>query len=309
MATTDPTLEFAYGAEDNPDNFSGSIVPVPVKKPTTKYAYSSSDNLDVLQVTAPTSNGSEIEYVYNDGDNADVFPVNMVPESSIPTTASLGTVTIATIQVKTGDEADLIGFDSGEFGYAEDTGRLFIGTPAQRLISDGSSNEIQIDLTKIKYGSKLYVTVNLYTVEFLETWNSNGGIVALLTFPKAGDVIEIRANNEIQIKGSGLMDMSSCELLGDVASPITTGVKFVSELMDTGIIEYSVVGNGFKQVGTFYFITDLVNIEYATNSLSLGSSKVNLSAVIDGNFIVLQYTNSDSAPATLLFNSKTWKTA
>jgi hypothetical protein len=306
MATTDPN-QFAYDATDNPDIFEGTLVPVPVPTTTTKYYYHTGDNADFLQ--APATEGlPTIEYVYNDGDNADVFPDGMVPSSAIPTTASIGPVTIATIQVKTGNEADLLGFDSGEFGLAEDTARLFIGAPAQRIIADGSTRLFSIDLTKIRYGNRVFVTVNQYSVEFVIDWNSTGGTIALMTFPKAGDIVEIRANNEIQLKGSGMMDMQSVLLSGPVSEPSFTGIGFVSELMDTGIIDFSIVGSGFKQVGTFYFITDLVTIEYAMNSLSLGPNKVNLTAVINGEVIELRYTNTDSAPATLYFNSKTWKT-
>ena len=218
------------------------------------------------------------------------------------------TTTTATIQVRTGLQADLTGLDSGELGMADDTNRLFIGTPAQTIIADGTTATFAVDLTKIKYGNKLYVTVDSSPASATVTWTPGSGIVTIAPQPAEGAAIEIRANNEIQIKNSAVADMQSMPLQATVTAATSTGLTFNVATVNTGLLEYSIAGAGFKQVGTFYFVTDAGQIEYAANSLSIGTNKIELTASISNGVISIDYTNTDIAPATLYYNSKAWKT-
>jgi hypothetical protein len=217
------------------------------------------------------------------------------------------TTTTATINVRTGLQADLTGLDSGELGMADDTNRLFIGTPAQTIIADGTTATFPVDLAKIKYGNKLYITVNAATTAAAVAWTPGAGIVTIAPQPMVGDIIEIRANNEVQLKNSAVADMQSIPLLASV--PVTpTGLTFNATTVNTGLIEFSVAGAGYKQVGTFYFISDAGQIEYAANALSIGQNKVELTASIINGVISIDYTNTDTAPSTLYYNTKAWKT-
>jgi len=217
------------------------------------------------------------------------------------------TTTTATINVRTGLQADLTGLDSGELGMAEDTNRLFIGTLAQTITADGTTATFAVDLTKIKYGNKLYITVNSATTAATVAWAPGAGIVTIAPQPMAGDIIEIRANNEVQLKNSAVADMQSLAL-PVTGQPNSTGLTFNVASFNTGLIEFSVAGAGYKQVGTFYFISDAGNIEYAANALSIGQNKVELTASITNGVISVDYTNTDIAPATLYYNTKAWKT-
>lgn len=218
------------------------------------------------------------------------------------------TTTNATIQVRTGLQADLTGLASGELGMADDTNRLFIGTPAQTIIADGTTATFAVDLTKIKFGNKLYITVDLSPAAATVTWTPSAGIVTISPQPVSGSIIEIRANNEIEIKNSAVADMQSASLQATVAVAISTGLTFNVTTVNTGVLEYSIAGAGFKQVGTFYFVSDAGQIEYAVNALSIGTNKIELTASISDGVISIDYTNTDIAPATLYYNSKAWKT-
>ena len=219
------------------------------------------------------------------------------------------TTTTATIQVRTGLQADLTGLDSGELGMADDTNRLFVGTLPQIITADGTVSTFNVDLTKIKYGNKLYITVNAEPVSANVVWTPGAGVITIAPRPATGDVIEIRANNEVQLKNSAVADMQSVPLpVTGALGSTSTGLIFDVANFNTGLIEFSVAGAGYKQVGTFYFISDAGQIEYAANALSIGSNKVELTATITNGVISVDYTNIDIAPATLYYNSKAWKT-
>lgn len=218
------------------------------------------------------------------------------------------TTTNATIQVRTGLQADLTGLASGELGMADDTNRLFIGTPAQTIVADGTTATFAVDLTKIKYGNKLYITVDSQPAATTVYWTPGSGIVTISPQPAAGSAIKIRANNEIQIKNSAVADMQSIPLQVNITTAASTGLTFNVTTVNSGLLEYSIAGAGFKQVGTFYFVSDAGQIEYAANALSIGINKIELTASISNGVISIDYTNTDIAPATLYYNSKAWKT-
>ena len=219
------------------------------------------------------------------------------------------TSTSATIQVRQGLQTDLTGLDSGEFGLAEDTNRLFIGTPAQIIIADGTTAIFAVDVAKFRYGNKLYITADSSPATATVARTPFSWTVTFSQAPAAGTVIEIRANNEVQLKNSAIADMQSTSLpvTGSMGST-STGLTFDASSLDTGLIEFSVGGVGYKQVGTFYFISVGGQIEYAVNALSVGTNKVELTATINAGTISIDYTNTDIAPATLYYNSKAWKT-
>jgi len=219
------------------------------------------------------------------------------------------TIQKATLIVRTGAQADLTGLSTGEFGLAEDTNRLYIGSLPQRIVANGNTATFAIDPVYIQYGSKVYVTVDNAPEIVTTNWLPTGGTVVLPFVPNVNSIVEIRVNHELQFKGSGAFGMQSIPLAANVPTAQPTGITMIESATDTGIIEYSIAGAGFKQVGTFYCISGNGGIEYAANSLRIGGeSPVELTASISNGVISIDFTNTSSSPATLYYSNKTWKT-
>jgi hypothetical protein len=221
------------------------------------------------------------------------------------------TTQIATIQVRTGLEQDITALDTGEFGLAEDSNRLFLGTLPQTLVADGTTTTYSIDLTKIKFGSIVHAKVNGVPAPITVNWTGTTGTATFLSTPPAGATIALSYNNELSFKGqASVIETLTATLAGNTTTFTESSVKFTEASTNSIVIDYSVSGNGYKQIGNIYIIVHDGNLDYVVNGITAGpsQSKVELAATLNSGVISIAFTNTDAYDATFYYSVRAWRT-
>jgi hypothetical protein len=221
------------------------------------------------------------------------------------------TTQIATIQVRTGLEQDIEALDKGEFGLAEDSNRLFLGTLAQTFAADGVTATYSIDLTKIKFGSTVYARVNGVAAPITVNWTGTTGSATFLSIPPAGAQVSLSYNSELSFKGqASVIETLTATLAGNTTSFTESTVKFTEATTNSIVIDYSISGNGYKQIGNMYIIVHDGSIDYVVNGITAGPSqpKVELAATLVDDVISITFTNSDAYDATFYYSVRAWRT-
>ena len=222
--------------------------------------------------------------------------------------STLETIT-AKIQVRRGSLEDLPLLAEGEFGYAVDHRRLFIGNIPVTFIGDGVTTRYTIHDSTILPG-QLAVTVEGSTFVPGVSYNANGTDIVFTTAPANDDVIVVSFNTEI--KTLNAEKAFNYERLSLTPTDVDqdTGLSFYIGPTgnNTASIEYSMKnGDGALSVGTMTIITDGVLAIVNDSGSSTRDNGVSFNTRIENDVLYLTYLNT-SVPANFYYSIKLWNT-
>ena len=215
---------------------------------------------------------------------------------------------ITKIQVRQGNIAELPMLNTGEFGYATDVNRLFIGNS---IYTVGTGNGAQV-VFPIPNGNVLNPSFYIDDVQANgTTYTVAGNLVTFSTPPATGELITMRYNTEVTLSGDN-MTPNSAELAASAAAGTTTNFGFDTAVYNTAFIDYSVRlsgGTGFRigqlrividNVAETYYIDDQFN--YLTQD-----ADITFDGDITNGVFSLTYENNETSTATLYYTYKLWK--
>jgi hypothetical protein len=214
---------------------------------------------------------------------------------------------ISKIKVRQGNFADLPLLDSGEFGYALDTQRLFIGNSQ---INVGTGNGV-----KISYVVPTTLASNNVNGVFVDGTQVNTGEYSIvgttLTFatpPSNGAVITALFNGEVDlIRYATIPNIISLAANGNLAD---TGFSVDTSAYNIVIMDYTLESTNGVRVGQLRFGVDtsastvMIDDNYTQTSVVDVVFNVDISVA---NTMKLQYTDNSNAIATFKYTYQLWK--
>jgi hypothetical protein len=216
----------------------------------------------------------------------------------------------AKIQVRRGSLDDLPLLAEGEFGYAVDYRRLFIGNTPVTFIGDGVTTRYTIRDTTILPG-QLTVTVDGSTLVPGVYYNANGTDIVFTTAPVNDSEIIIHFNSEI--KTLNAEKTVSYERLSLTPTDVDqdAGLSFYiggDTGNNTASIEYSMKnGEGALSVGHMTIITDGALAIVNDSGSSTRDNGISFNTRIANDILYLTYINK-SLPANFYYSIKLWNT-
>jgi hypothetical protein len=169
--------------------------------------------------------------------------------------------TISKIQVRRGPLGDLPILDEGEFGYALDYHRLFIGNTPITAIGDGIQTEFEIQDRTI-LPDQISVLVDDFEVNINVEYNVEGTKVVFANAPADQSVIKFNFNTEVKIQNSNDPHFR-LPLENTTGSPYKdTGLSVSMMTANTMLIDYSLrTSNNLMRAGTLQIVvwTDYIN--------------------------------------------------
>ena len=219
--------------------------------------------------------------------------------------------TVAKLQVRRGNQSDLPVLDEGEFGYASDTQRLFIGNVFETFTGTGAASQVLTLTAKTAKPDTLTVLADAgagYTKLALTTDYTLSTNTVTLVVGITG-TIKVGYNSEISLTG-GEQKMHHVTLA--TGTNVSTGYSFNSTTYNTLFLDYSLKQSGFpslSRVGTLRFITDGVNVSLTDSFDDLSTTLYfTFNAVVSSGIIDLQYSCT-MASTEFFFQIRTWNTS
>ena len=238
---------------------------------------------------------------------------------------------VAQIKVRQGNIADLPILEPGEFGYALDRQRLYIGnnpTPSQAgdgttvaftfpLIdtdSDGTTDNNAV----LQFGNRM--TYAVYVDDVLQdpasAYTANDSTITFTTAPANGAVILVKYNTEVITSSpdSGLaIDPESKTLVATISgTPTNAGIAVDGSVYDYVDIEYILKNTNGRRKGTLSISIDatgstsILDDTYVTSVDPTGTDLDNVfSGVVAANIFNLQYTATNNAELSYVITN--WK--
>ena len=190
--------------------------------------------------------------------------------------------TVAKLQVRRGNQTDLPVLDEGEFGYASDTQRLFIGNAFETFAGTGTASQVLTLAAKTAKSNTITLVV---------------GITG---------TIKVGYNSEVSLTG-GEQKMHHVTLA--IGTNVATGYSFDSTTYNTLFLDYSLKQGSLLRVGTLRFITDgtVVSLTDSFDDLTT-TLYFTFNAVITSGIIDLQYSQN-IASTEFFFQIRTWNTS
>lgn len=219
----------------------------------------------------------------------------------------MATLQISRIQIRRGLYQDLPILHEGELGYATDRKRLFIGNAKDTFTGDGLTTAFTLT-AKIARPQHILVYVNdSRKVPNIDYSVSGTTLTFLGSVPALNANIEVGYNTELEIHNTELVVDSFA--LGANQTDQPTGFYFNKHLFNTAIIDYSLKdASGNVAVGHLRMITDYTTVQVFDSFTQTASLGITFSGAINGDNVVLRYTNTSSATANLYYNVKLWNT-
>ena len=216
--------------------------------------------------------------------------------------------TVAKLQVRRGNQTDLPVLDEGEFGYASDTQRLFIGNAFETFVGTGVASQVLTLTAKTAKPDTLTVLADAgsgYTKLALTTdYTLSTNMVTLVS--GITGTIKVGYNSEVSLTG-GEQKMHHVTLA--VGTNVATGYSFDSATYNTLFLDYSLKQGSLLRVGTLRFITDgtVVSLTDSFDDLTT-TLYFTFNAVITSGIIDLQYSQN-IASTEFFFQNRTWNTS
>lgn len=216
--------------------------------------------------------------------------------------------TVAKLQVRRGNQTDLPVLDEGEFGYASDTQRLFIGNVFETFAGTGTASQVLTLAAKTAKPDTLTVLADAgagYTKLALTTdYTLSSNAVTLVT--GITGTIKVGYNSEVSLTG-GEQKMHHVTLA--IGTNVATGYSFDSDTYNTLFLDYSLKQGSLLRVGTLRFITDgtVVSLTDSFDDLTT-TLYFTFNAVIASGIIDLQYSQN-IASSEFFFQIRTWNTS
>jgi len=212
----------------------------------------------------------------------------------------------AKIQVRRGELDDLPVLDEGEFGYALDFHRLFIGNAPSIFTADGVSTRFNISdralipgqMTVLVDGVEQIVGVDYQTVDT---------DIVFAEPPVAGTEVKVSHNTEISIVNQRAT--REYRVLQNNIADADTGINWSLANYNTANIDYSLKStDGSMAVGTLKIITNGTDVSITDLGGVIGYTGVVFGSRIADNRLHITYTNSTTNQANFFFNIQLWNT-
>ena len=241
---------------------------------------------------------------------------------------------VAQIKVRQGNLADLPILEPGEFGYALDRQRLYIGnnpTPSQTGGVDGNGDPITeftfplIDTdgdgttdnnAVLQFGNKMTYAVYVDNVlqDPTSAYTANDSTITFTTAPAVGAVILVKYNTEV-ITSSPDSDSRfapNSKSLTASATATNAGIAIDGTVYDYVDIEYILKNTNGRRKGTLSISIDatgstsILDDSYVTSVDPTGTDLDNVfSGVVATNIFNLQYTATNDAELSYVITN--WK--
>ena len=222
---------------------------------------------------------------------------------------------ISKIQIRRGNIADLPILAPGEFGYATDTQRLFLGNEEYTVGTGNAAQTVFQVPTGVDYPltSSNITNPALYLDNTLINAASYTVAGTTITFssPPAAGTITMKFNSELATVNDTVRP-GNLQLAASASAGTATGFGFDTSIYDTAFIDYSIKlsgGTGYR-IGQLRLLIDssagTVYIDDQYNTLT-ANVDVTFAGNINGSDFSLTYTNNETSTATLYYTFKFWK--
>ena len=213
---------------------------------------------------------------------------------------------IAKIQVRRGELEDLPALAEGEFGYALDYNRLFIGNTPLEFVADGSTTRFTLQTKSIVPGQTKVLVDNSERTQYVE-YNFEDTDIVFAEAPTEGSVIKVSFNTELSVVNA---KANRDRIVLDVTNvPNDTTINWNLLNYNSASIEYSLKNSaGAMNIGTLKVITNGVDASVIDLGGGFGYSGISFDARIDDGRIYVTYTNTSEFSANLFYSIQFWNT-
>ena len=242
--------------------------------------------------------------------------------------------TVAQIKVRQGNLSDLPILVAGEFGYATDVQRLYIGNTPLTQTANGSDtiftfSQIDTDTDNttdnnatLDFGNKMTYAVYIDDAgtETLQTqttnYTSQDSSITFTTAPTAGQIVKVYYNTEVITSSpvSGRVSDVVNRTLAASASATNAGIAVDGNLYDYVDVEYILKNANGRRKGTISVSIDAtgntstLNDSFTTSVVPTSTSLDNsFTGVVAGGTFNLQYTATNSADISYVLTN--WKSS
>jgi hypothetical protein len=213
---------------------------------------------------------------------------------------------IAKIQVRRGELEYLPALDEGEFGYALDYHRLFIGNTPLEFVADGVTNRFTLQTKSIVPGqTKVLVDGNERT-QYVE-YNFEDTDIVFAEAPTVDSVIRVSFNTELSVVNA--KESRDRIVLDALADNNDTTINWSLLNYNSASIEYSLKNSaGAMNIGTLKVITNGVDASVIDLGGGIGDSGISFDARINNGRVYVTYTNTSEFSANLFYSIRFWNT-
>ena len=209
---------------------------------------------------------------------------------------------ISKIKVRQGNFSDLPTLDPGEFGFAKDVRRLFIGNDT---ISVGTGNGVLTQFT-VPIGLTEPGVLRVFVDSVAVNASDYTLVGTTLTFSSAPTgAITVGFNSEVDL---GEQPVSEIQLAAN-ATNSDTGFQVDTTQYDVIIMDYTLKSTNGVRVGQIRFATDTSASTTTIDDNYTETGVVNVQFNVDiatANTMKLQYTDYDNLISTFKYTYQTW---
>jgi hypothetical protein len=215
-------------------------------------------------------------------------------------------IRISKIKARQGNFADLPMLDPGEFGYAKDQRRLFIGNdPVDVGVSDGFNDTFTVD-ADVSSPNVIAVFLNGGEVDPLQ-YSIVGTTLIFGTPPIAGNAIAIKFNSEVEID----KDITRPSSLSLAASGVdaATGFQFNTTQYNACIMDYTLENTLGVRIGQLRFALDQSTGAVAIDDNYTGTASIGITFSLDTattDTLKLMYTETDDLITKFKYTYQLW---
>lgn len=223
---------------------------------------------------------------------------------------------IAKLQVRRGELEDLPALDEGEFGYALDRRRLFIGNEPLKFTADGITSRYTIQWRSM-IPAQVKVSVNRpevdkpvnYVEVGVQEYYVEDTDVVFRTPPVDGEEFLINYNTEFAtVNERAIRDVT--ELSADRVNE-NSAISWSLASYNSASIEYSLKNTATPSAMNIGVLKVITNGE-DTSVVDLGGgvrdSGISFDARIADNRVYITYTNTTNFTANLFYSIQLWNT-
>jgi len=214
---------------------------------------------------------------------------------------------IAKIQVRRGELDDLPILDEGEFGYAMDYNRLFIGNSPVTFTADGVTTRFSLYTRSILPG-QLKVLVDDVEQMPGQEYNIQNTDIVFAEAPTVNQIIKVSYNTELAVVNNRIQLDNI--FLSDNAYNYDTGISWNLANFNSASIDYSFRNtNNEMNIGTIKIITDGNVVSVVDSGGGIGNSQISFDGRIsDDNRLYVTYTNPTNYQANFFYTIQLWNT-
>jgi len=209
---------------------------------------------------------------------------------------------ISKIKVRQGNFSDLPTLDPGEFGFAKDVRRLFIGNDT---ISVGTGNGVLTQFT-VPIGLTEPGVLRVFVDSVAVNASDYTLVGTTLTFSSAPTgAITVGFNSEVDL---GEQPVQEIQLAAN-ATNSDTGFQVDTTQYNVIIMDYTLKSTNGVRVGQIRFATDTVASTTTIDDNYTETGVINVQFNVDiatANTMKLQYTDYDNLISTFKYTYQTW---